>query len=449
MTVRVRFAPSPTGMMHVGNSRTALITWLFAKHHYGHFLLRIDDTDLERSKVEYEEAIEDSLIWLGLPWDEKANQKKRLDKYNVKIEKLKAEGRIYACYETPDELALKRKTQLSRGKPPIYDRSALSMTDADKQKYEAEGRKPHWRFKLENKPIVWNDLVRGEVKFKGDEMSDPVVIREDGSPLYHLCSVIDDVDFAITHIVRGEDHVSNTATHIQMFEALGATPPQFAHLPLLSDAEGGKLSKRLGSMSIVDLREKEGLEPMAIVSLLARLGTSDSIEPFTSIDKLVESFDFSKFSRSTPKFDTEELLRLNAKLLHDMTYGEVKVRLANMGLADMSEEFWLAVRPNIKTLGEAKDWWDMANGPVQPVIDDPAFIEEAAALLPPAPWTRETWGQWANEVKAKTGRKGKELFMPLRKALTGMEHGPELADLLLLIGPEKAKSRLQGNKKAA
>lgn len=449
MTVRVRFAPSPTGMMHVGNTRTALITWLFAKHHNGHFLLRIDDTDLERSKVEYETAIEGSLTWLGLPWDEKANQKLRADIYADKIEQLKKIGRIYACYETQDELALKRKTQLSRGKPPIYDRSALSMTDADKQKFEAEGRKPHWRFKLDDKPIEWNDLIRGDVKFKGGDMSDPVVIREDGSPLYHLCSVIDDVEFKITHIVRGEDHVSNTATHIQMFEALGATPPAFAHLPLISDLEGGKLSKRLGSMSIYDLRDIEGLEPMAISSLLARLGTSDSIEPFSTIDPLIASFDFSKFGRGTPKFDTEELLRLNAKLVHEMSFDAVKKRLADMGLNDADEAFWLTVRPNIKTLGEVKDWWNMANGPVQPVIDDQAFIDEAAALLPPAPWTRETWGQWANAVKEKTGRKGKELFMPLRKALTGMEHGPELADLLLLIGPDKAKSRLQGTKKAA
>lgn len=449
MSVRVRFAPSPTGMLHVGNARTALITWLFARRNNGHFLLRIDDTDLERSKIEYEEDIQSSLMWLGLPWDEKTNQKHRGDYYNKKIEELKASGRIYACYETPDELALKRKTQLSRGKPPIYDRASLSLTDEQKKKYEAEGRLPHWRFKLEHKPIKWNDRIRGPVEFNGGDLSDPVVIREDGSPLYHLCSVIDDVDYDITHVVRGEDHVSNTATHIQMFEALGAKPPEFAHLPLISDLEGGKLSKRLGSLSMKDIRENEGLEPMAVNSLLARLGTSDPIEPFQDLKPLVDSFDFAKFSRGTPKFDTEELLRLNGKLIHDMPFNKVNVRLADMGMAELDEDFWLAVRANLEKLSDIREWWNVANGPVNPVIEDPAFIEEAAKLLPPTPWTRDTWGQWVNEVKAKTGRKGKELFMPLRKALTGMEHGPELADLLLLIGPEKAKQRLQSHRRAA
>ena len=223
-------------MLHVGNARTALITWLFARKHGGHFLLRIDDTDRERSKTEYETAIEDSLVWMGLGWDEKINQQHRLERYAERIEQLKADGRLYACYETPDELALKRKTQLSRGKPPIYDRAALELTDPQKAAYEAEGRAPHWRFKLEHTPIEWEDLIRGPVKFNGADLSDPVVIREDGSPLYHLCSVIDDADFRITHVVRGEEHVSNTAAHVQMFEALGATPPEFVHLPLISDS---------------------------------------------------------------------------------------------------------------------------------------------------------------------------------------------------------------------
>lgn len=442
MSVRVRFAPSPTGMLHVGNARTALITWLFAKKEGGHFLLRIDDTDTERSKIEYEEAIESSLVWLGLPWDEKTNQKNRTDRYAEKIEKLKANGRIYACYETPEELSLKRKSQLSRGQPPVYDRAALDLSDKDMAKYQAEGRKPHWRFKLEHKPIEWNDLIRGEVKFNGGDLSDPVVIREDGSPLYHLCSVIDDVDFDITHIIRGEDHVSNTATHVQMFEAMGATPPQFAHMALISDAEGGKLSKRLGSMSIHDLRDKEGLEPMAINSLLARLGTADPIEPFRDIQPLIDSFDFSKFSRGTPKFDPDEILRLNSKIIHETPFDDVNVRLANMDLAELDEDFWMAVRANLEKISDIKEWWHVANGPVEPVIEDPAFINEAAALLPETPWSKDTWNQWANTVKEKTGRKGKELFMPLRKALTGMEHGPELSDLLLLIGPEKTRQRL-------
>lgn len=448
MSTKVRFAPSPTGFLHVGNARTALITWLFARKTGGHFLLRIDDSDLERSKIEFEKDIEESLIWLGLPWDEKTNQKDRTSYYAKKIEQLKADGYLYACYETQDELALKRKTQLSRGQPPIYDRASLSLTEAQKKAHEDQGRKPHWRFKLNHTPIIWNDLIRGEVKFSGMDLSDPVVIREDGNPLYHLCSVIDDVDYAITHIVRGEDHVSNTATHIQMFEAMGAKPPQFAHLSLISDAEGGKLSKRLGSLSIKDIREIEKLEPMSIISLLARLGTSDSIEPFTSIDPLIESFDFSKFSRATPKFDPDELLRLNAKIIHKTPFEDVNVRLAHMGLADLDEEFWTIVRANLEKLDDIKEWWHVAKGPVEPMIEDPEFITTAAALLPQTPWSRNTWSEWSNAVKDKTGRKGKQLFMPLRQALTGMDHGPELADLLLLIGPEKARQRL-AHKKAA
>lgn len=442
MTVKVRFAPSPTGMLHVGNARTALITWLFARKSGGHFLLRIDDMDQERSKTEYELAIEDSLIWLGLNWDEKANQKDRLARHEERIEKLKADGRLYPCYETPEELGLKRKSQLSRGKPPIYDRAALELSSAQIAKYEAQGRSPHWRFKLNHEPIEWNDHIRGEVKFNGSDLSDPVVIRENGQPLYHLCSVIDDIDFDITHVVRGEDHVSNTAAHIQMFEALGATPPEFAHNALISDAEGGKLSKRLGSLSIKDLREEEGLEPMAVVSLLARLGTSDPVEAFATLEPLIESFDFSKFSRASAKFDPNEIFRLNAKIIHDTPFEDVNVRMAEMGLPDLDEEFWEAVRPNLERLRDIKDWWAVAKGPVETRIEDPEFITQAAALLPPAPWSENTWSEWTKAVKENTGRKGKSLFMPLRQALTGMDHGPELDKLLLLIGPDKVKERL-------
>lgn len=452
MTVHVRFAPSPTGMMHIGNARTALITWLCARHHGGRFMLRIDDTDRERSKIEYERAIEESLTWLGLTWDHKANQKDRQAHYDVKIAQLKDAGRIYACYETAEELALKRKTQLSRGRPPTYDRFALSLTPEQITKYEAEDRKPHWRFKLEHKKIDWDDMIRGPVSFNGADLSDPVVIREDGSPLYHLCSVIDDVDFAITHIVRGEDHVSNTATHIQMFEAMGATPPAFAHLPLIAGAEGEKLSKRIGSLGILDIRDQEGLEPMSVNSLLARLGTSDPIEPFASLQPLIESFGFDKFSRATPKFDAEDLLRLNAKILHHCNLPSIQGRLKDIGLCKIQEEmdegFWTAVRPNLERLRDIQAWWDVAHGPVAPVIDDPVFLEQAAALLPPAPWSDKTWQEWTNTVKDKTGRKGKDLFMPLRRALTGMDHGPELAQILLLIGPDKARERLLTRKAA-
>lgn len=452
MSVRVRFAPSPTGYLHVGNARTAIVTWLFCRANKGHFLLRIDDTDFERSKAEYEAAIKDGMAWMGLTWDDTFNQKDRNERYNVVIEKLKKDGRIYACYETADELGLKRKTQLSRGVPPIYDRAALKLTDADRAKLEAEGRKPHWRFMLRDGATEWDDQVRGFVSFKEREMSDPVVIREDGRPLYHLCSVIDDFDTDITHIVRGEDHVSNTACHIQMFEAISKVEgknfkPEFAHLPLISDSEGGKLSKRLGSLSVKGVKEEEGLEPMALVSLMARLGSSDPIEPFTSLGPLMEGFSLKKFSRSTPKFDVEELYRLNAKILHATPFNAVHERLKAMGMDGVDENFWNAVRPNLTKLADIKAWWDVTHNPVTAEIADPGFTAAAAEVLPPAPWNETTFNTWINAVKEKTGKKGKELFMPIRVALTGMEHGPELPVLLPLLGPEKVKSRLL--KKAA
>lgn len=449
MSVKVRFAPSPTGYLHIGNARTALVTWLFARNMGGHFLLRIDDTDQERSKEEYETAIEDGLMWLHMNWDEKTRQRDRFDRYNEVIEQLKDSGDLYACYETPEELALKRKAALSRGAPPIYDRAALSITDEQLQKYKDEGRSPHWRFKLKHQPIVWNDMIRGEVSFNGSDLSDPVVIREDGTPLYHLCSVIDDADYEISHVVRGEDHVSNTAAHIQMFEAMGAQVPLFAHLPLLTDIEGGKLSKRLGAMSVKEIQEQEGLEAMAIVSLLSRLGTADPIEPQNDIDYFVKSFDFSRFSKGSPKFDYAELIRLNSKILHDTPLEDVKVRLAHMNLQDAHDEFWTAVRPNLEKLEDIQEWWRVTYGPVEPVISDADYLMQAAELLPPEPWNDTTWKDWTNSVKEKTGRKGKELFMPLREALTGMSHGPELAVLLPLIGPEKVKNRLTRHKKAA
>ncbi len=446
MSVKVRFAPSPTGYLHIGNARTAIITWLFARKHQGHFLLRIDDTDVERSKEEYEHAIMDGLTWLGLNWDEKANQKDRTARYAEVIEQLKADGRLYACYETPEELGLKRKTQLNRGVPPTYDRAGLSLTAEDHKAFEAEGRAPHWRFKLNHAPITWNDHIRGPVEFKGEDLSDPVVLREDGSPLYHLCSVIDDIDFGITHVVRGEDHVSNTATHVQMFEAISGKAPEFAHMSLIADAEGGKLSKRLGSLSVKDIMENEGLEAMAINSLMARLGTSDPIEPFTTMQPLIDAFDFGKFSRNPPKFDTEDLTRLNAKILRDTEFNNVKDRLAEMGLNDLDENFWNAVRANIEKLEDSKDWWDIVNAPVisNMETEDRTFTAEAANLLPPAPWDETTFKNWVGKVKESSDRKGKTLFMPLRQALTGMDHGPELNILLPLLGEEKTKQRLKG-----
>jgi glutamyl-tRNA synthetase len=474
MTQRFRFAPSPTGYLHVGNARTAIVTWLAARAAGGTFLLRIDDTDAERSRQEYEVAIEEDLRWLGITWDDKANQKDRLARYGQEIERLKAAGRLYPCYETAEELGLKRRAALTAGRPPIYDRAALALTDAQKAAHEAAGRAPHWRFKLEPGEIAWDDAIRGPVRFDAADMADPVLIREDGSPLYHLCSVIDDIDFGITCIVRGEDHVANTAAHVQMFRALGAAPPAFAHLPLVTAAGGDKLSKRAGSLSIRDLREGEGLEPMAIVSLLARLGTSEPIEAFAEPGPLVESFGFAKFSRNAPKFDAGELLRLNARLLHDAPFAAVAHALPPLsGCAPSSlpplsggvtggvtgaagadhpplpppstegwEALWGAVRGNIERARDAADWAPVAYGDIEPAIEDAGFIAAAAALLPPGPWDEHTWAQWADAVKAATGRKGKALYLPLRLALTGRAHGPEMAALLPLIGPDRARARL-------
>ena len=443
MTVAVRFAPSPTGILHVGSARTALIVWLYARKNNGTFMLRIDDTDLVRSTEENVEDIKSGLTWLGLTWDRQVRQRDRTAEYKNAIQKLKEKGRIYPCYETEEELALKRKTLLSQKRPPIYDRAALELTEEQKKKFEEEGKKPHWRFKLKHEPIIWNDLVRGKVSFHGKDMSDPVLIREDGRPLYHICSVVDDIDFGITHVVRGEDHVSNTATHVQMFEALGAKPPKLAHVTLLGDMEGGKLSKRKGSLGISSLRDEVGIERMALVSLIARIGTSASIEPLFSMEEVIQSFDFSKFSRNLPKFDEDELYRLNAKILHKTELEDVKDRLAAMGLGDIDVHFWNAVRPNLEVLSDIRDWWHVAKGSVQPIIQDADFAKIAAELLPADPWDNTTWDKWVGAIKSETNRKGKALFMPLRCALTGQEHGPELKELLPLIGRERTLERLK------
>jgi glutamyl-tRNA synthetase len=443
MTVAVRFAPSPTGKLHVGSARTALIVWLFARKNNGTFMLRIDDTDLERSKEENVDDIKAGLEWMGLGWDKFARQRDRGDEYARTIQKLKDNGRLYPCYETEEELALKRKTLLSRGMPPIYDRAALALTVEDKQKLEAEGRKPHWRFKLNHDPIIWDDMVRGHVEFHGKDMTDPVLVREDGRPLYHICSVIDDIDYGITHVVRGEDHVTNTATHVQMFEALGAKPPQFAHVTLLGDMEGGKLSKRKGSFGIQSLKDEVGVEPMALISLVSRIGTSDPIEPVYDIQDVINGFDFAKFSRNLPKFDEDELYRINSKILHKTEFKDVADRLKALKLDDIDEGFWNAVRPNLEVLSDIADWWHIAKGNVTPVIEDADFANTAAELLPTDPWDATTWDTWVNEIKAKTDRRGKELFMPLRLAISGQQHGPELKTLLPLIGRAKVLARLK------
>jgi glutamyl-tRNA synthetase len=431
-------------MLHVGNIRLALINWLFARSHGGSFLLRLDDTDLERSTAEFAAGIERDLGWLGLDWDRFARQSDRLDRYHLAMEALKRSGRLYPCYETAEDLSLKRKSLLGRSLPPIYDRSALKLSDEDRARLEAEGRKPHWRFLLRHDPVEWDDLVRGPQHFHGRDLSDPVLIREDGRILYTLSSIVDDIELGITHVIRGEDHVANTAVQIQLWQALDGPVPTFAHLPLLSDATGAALSKRLGSIGISHLRDEEGVEPMAINSLLAKLGTSDAIEARLTLAELVAEFDMAKVSRGAPKFDPEELKRLNARVLHATPFDAIAARLAAKGYAGVDEVFWNAVRANLSRLDDIAEWWHVAREPIQPVIEDAEFAAAAASLLPPEPWDDATWGAWTNAVKVATGRKGKALFMPLRQALTGLDHGPELKNLLPLIGRERASARLAG-----
>jgi glutamyl-tRNA synthetase len=442
MTV-VRFAPSPTGLLHVGNARVALLNWLFARKAGGRFILRIDDTDAERSRAEYEEAIRQDLAWMGLDWDRSEHQSARFDRYHAAMDRLKAAGRLYPAYESPEELEAKRRRQLGRGQPPVYDRAALKLSPEDRARIEAEGRTPHWRFKLEHEDVRWDDLVHQASHYHGSHLSDPVLVRGDGTLLYTLCSVVDDLDMGVTHVIRGEDHLTNTAVQIQLAEALGGKAPAFAHLPLLTDATGQGLSKRLGSLSLRDLRA-DGIEPMALASLLAKLGTSDAVRPYAALAELVNEFDMAKMSRATPKFDPAELQALNARLLHEMPFEQARPRLEDLGV-HADERFWQAVRGNLARFAEAASWWQVCSQPLAPVVEDAAFLAQAAALLPPEPWDEGTWGVFTNTVKDATGRKGKALFHPLRLALTGREHGPELKLLLPLIGRDRAQARLRGH----
>lgn len=434
MSVKVRFAPSPTGEIHVGNVRTALVNWLFARQAGGVFMLRLDDTDRVRSTDAFEEGIKKDLTWLGLNWDEEARQSDRFDKYDAAVEKLKEAGRLYPCYETAQELDVKRKIQLSQGKPPVYDRAGLTSDPI-------EGRTAHWRFKLDLPARVeWDDLVKGPLSFDLAALSDPILIREDGSYLYTLPSVVDDIDFGITHIMRGEDHAANSAVQSQLFDALGGKAPAMAHFSLLTGAKGEGLSKRLGTASIRSYREEEGLEAMSINSLLARLGSSEPIEPFVDISPLVTNFDFSKYSRASAKFDPRDLEILNAKILHMLDFGAVSDRFP-----DMDEDFWTMARANIQKFDDVQDWWKIVKGPLTPVIENAEFTNAAADLLPEEPWDGATWKAWTTLVKEKTGAKGKELFMPLRQALTGLGHGPDMGTLLPMVGREKTEARLRGN----
>jgi glutamyl-tRNA synthetase len=444
MSVTVRFAPSPTGRLHAGNIRTALFNFLFARKADGRLILRLDDTDRDRSTAEFARGIEEDLSWLGVEWAKKVRQSDRFDRYAEAVAKLKASGRLYPAYETQEELELKRKRQLARGRPPVYDRAALKLTAEEKAKLEAEGRKPHWRFRLEQRDVVWEDLVRGRQHVDAASLSDPVLVREDGSYLYTLPSVVDDIDLGISHVIRGEDHVANTAPQIQLFEALGAQPPAFGHHSLLVGADGQALSKRDRSLAIEGLRA-EGIEPLAVASYVAMLGTSDAVAPHASLDDLVPGFDFSKLSRAPSRFDPHELRLLNARLLHMLPFGAVADRLRAMGVAG-DETFWQAVKGNLAVLADAKLWWEVVSGALQPVIEDAKLCREAAALLPPEPWDETTWSTWSSAVKQATGAKGKALFQPLRLALTGREHGPELKHLLPLLGRARAAARLEGKR---
>lgn len=442
-STKVRFAPSPTGRLHVGNTRTVLINWLFARNRSGEFLLRMDDTDTERSTREYEDGIIEDLQWLGLTWDEFARQTARMDRYEMAMDRLKADGRLYPCYETQEELELKRKIQLGQGKPPVYDRSALALSGEELAALEQQGRKPHWRFKLLDEAVEWDDLGRGPVHFEPGHLSDPVLVREDGRPLYTLSSVVDDGELFITHVIRGEDHVANTAVQVQLFEALGYDVPAFAHMPLMMGADGKSLSKRVGSLSLADLRE-QGVEPLALVAYLSRLGTSIAADGSESMADLIAKYDIADYGRASPRYEPEELDVLNAKVIHHTSFADVKERLSGMGLANADETFWNAIRGNIGRVADAAYWGDVCFGSVGPDIaeEDAEFIATAATLLPEEPWDEDTWGAWINAVKEATGRKGKGLFMPLRKALTGKPHGPELKDLLPLIGRERVLQRM-------
>lgn len=441
MTVTTRFAPSPTGVLHVGNIRAALQNWLWARKQGGAFILRIDDTDAQRSEERFVEAIRADLAWLGLVPDREERQSARFALYQARFDALVAAGRIYPAYETAQELDLKRKIAAGRGLPPVYDRAALSLSEADHARLAADGVSPHWRFKLDHgAPIVWDDLVRGPQRFDAATMSDPVVRRADGSWLYMLPSAIDDADMAVTHVVRGEDHVSNTALQLQMFDAMGVAPPRFAHAALLTGAEG-KLSKRLGSVGVEAFRDA-GIEPEAVVALLARLGTSDPVEPLVDRQPLIDAFDFARFGRAPARFDDAELQALNARIVHQLSFARVAPQLPE----GMTEAAWQAIRPNLARIDDAADWWRVIAGPVTAAVDDGdrEFLARAAAIAQSIDWSDDPWRLLTTALKAETGRAGKALFLPLRRALTARDHGPDMAAMLPLIGRDRAIERLRG-----
>ncbi len=455
MTVTVRFAPSPTGRIHIGNARTALFNWLFAMNNKGRFIQRFDDTDIARSKQEFSDAILYDLHWLGIFPDVTEYQSRRFEAYDAVVERLQRAGVLYPCYETPEELDLRRKVRRTRGLPPVYGREALTLSQQQIAEYRSDGRRPHWRFLLPNftsdplqperTEVHWNDLVRGEETVDLASLSDPVLRREDGTYLYTLPSVVDDIEMGVSHVIRGDDHVTNTGVQIALFKALGAEPPVFGHHNLLTTASGEGLSKRSGALSIESLRE-EGIEPMAVASLAVLVGTSENVTAMHDMSALAERFDPAATSKSAAKFDPDELFVLNRALMHHMTFAEAQDRLMVLGISgDKAEPFWLAVRGNLDRLSDAVGWWRiLADGP-QPAPEfsdeDRAFLQQAFDLLPEEPWTGTVWKDWTTKIREASGRKGKALFMPLRLALTGLPSGPELADLLPLLGREGTLAR--------
>lgn len=434
MTVTTRFAPSPTGLLHVGNLRTAVMNWLLARQAGGTFILRIDDTDPERSTDAFADQIRRDLEWLGLTWDREEKQSDRFDRYNAAADRLREAGRLYACYETPLELDLKRKAQLASGRPPVYDRSALKLSDEDREKLAAE-RDPHWRFLLDQEEVRFDDLIRGPQKIDAASLSDPVLFRADGQLLYTLASVVDDIEMGITHVVRGADHVTNSGAQIQIFSALGAAAPAFAHNSLLTGVQGEALSKRLGTLALKDLREG-GVEPVALISMMARLGSSNSVEIETDLSTLIASFDITAFGMSPTKFDPQDLNLHSAKTLRAMPLEAVADRLSALGVpGEIASDFWSAIGPNLDRMDEVPDWLDLlANGTEPRIADeDREFVAQAMDLLPPRPWDDTTWGTWTKAAKDASDRKGRALFQPLRRALTGRDHGPDMGALMPLL----------------
>ena len=440
MTI-TRFAPSPTGYLHVGNMRPALMNHLLARKKGGTFILRIDDTDPERSKEEYVEAIKEDLTWLGLSWDKIERQSDRLGLYDAAADKLRDMGRLYECFETPTELDLKRKKLLNMGKPPVYDRAALSLSDAEKGALRMERGQGHWRFRLDHERIEWTDGILGNISIDAASVSDPVLIRGDGQYLYTLASVVDDTEMGITNVVRGSDHVTNTATQIQMMRALGGTVPEFAHHSLLTGPQGEGLSKRLGTLALRDLREK-GITREALISLMARLGSSQPVDLQPDLAFVADGFELSQFGSAPTKFDVEDLFPLTARHLQSLSVSDVAEYIRDLGVPEnLAEGFWIVVRDNISTLNDLAGWWALCSKGADPIIadEDSSFVAEAMALLPEGPHDNETWSKWTSAVKAATGRKGKGLFMPLRLALTGQAHGPDMSAMMPLLQVIKAK----------